>query len=63
MYIEHGSTSPAASGRCIGICSTPSPRLEREKDEKPALIARGSFREGTSLTRPGAAPGRAPPQK
>ena len=41
MYIEHGSTSPAASGRCIGICSTPSPRLVREKDlRKAILIAR-----------------------
>ncbi len=41
MYIEHGSSSPAASGRCIGICSTPSPRLEREKNlRKAILIAR-----------------------
>ena len=41
MYIEHGSTSPAALGRCIGICSTPSPRLVREKDlSKAILIAR-----------------------
>ena len=41
MYIKHGSSSPAASGRCIGICSTPSPRLAREKDlRKAILIAR-----------------------
>ena len=65
MYIEHGSTSPAASGRCIGICSTPSPRLAREKDlRKAILIARAGspFTEkGTHASRaqepPRVAPG------
>jgi hypothetical protein len=50
VYIKHGSSSPAASGRCIGpgICSTPSPRLEREKDLRKAILV---ARAGVHLPR------------